>query len=186
MKAILAYLKWIGTGVPAKQIPEGSGIFKLNGLKRAADPILGKTIYEQKCQSCHQPNGEGILAASGNNYTFPPLWGKHSYNTGAGLYRISSFAGYVKFNMPFGANYDAQQLSDEEAWDVAAFVNSMPRPEKDLSKDWPTISGKPFDHPFGPYADPFSEKQHKFGPFDEIKNWKKQHQNPVTGQKPNS
>jgi thiosulfate dehydrogenase len=39
----------------------------------------------------------------------------------------------------------------------------------DLSKDWPDISKKPFDHPFGPYADNFPEKQHKFGPYAEIK-----------------
>lgn len=175
MKAILAYIKWIGNDVPKKQIPKGSGIFKIKGLKRACDPVLGKTVYEQKCQSCHQANGEGILAADGKSYTYPPLWGKHSYNIGAGLYRISNFAGYVKYNMPFGVTYQSPQLSDEEAWDVAAYVNSMPRPSKDLSQDWPNLAGKPFDHPFGPYADPFTEKQHKYGPYKPIKEWKEKH-----------
>jgi thiosulfate dehydrogenase len=42
-----------------------------------------------------------------------------------------------------------------------------------LSKDWPRIAGKPFDHPFGPYADAFSEAQHKLGPFGPIANFKK-------------
>jgi thiosulfate dehydrogenase len=71
--------------------------------------------------------------------------------------------------MPFGlADYKNPQLSDEEAWDVAAFVNSQPRPTKDLSGDWPDISKKPLDHPFGPYTDGFSESQHKYGPFGEI------------------
>ena len=68
--------------------------------------------------------------------------------------------------MPLGRG---ETLSDIEAWDVAAFVNSQPRPKKDLSKDWPKISTKSFDHPFGPYADTFSEKQHKYGPFAAIK-----------------
>ena len=75
--------------------------------------------------------------------------------------------------MPQGTNNDAPNLSDEEAWDVAAFVNSQPRPKKDLSKDWPKLKGKPVDHPFGPYADKFSELQHKYGPFKEIAEAKK-------------
>lgn len=175
MKAILAYIKWLGSDVPKKMAPKGSGIFKLKGLKRAADPDKGRLVYEQKCQTCHQANGEGLLAEDGKSYTYPPLWGKNSYNHGAGLYRISNFAGYAKYNMPLGATYDKPQLSDEEAWDVAAFVNSMPRPEKDLSKDWPNIAGKPFDHPFGPFADPFPEKQHKYGPYKPINDWKEAH-----------
>jgi thiosulfate dehydrogenase len=48
---------------------------------------------------------------------------------------------------------------------VAAFVNSQPRPKKDISKDWPDISKKPFDHPFGPFADGKTEAQHKYGPW---------------------
>lgn len=175
MQAILAYIKWIGNDVPKKTVPRGTGIFKLKGLTRATDPEKGRMVYEQKCQTCHQANGEGLMAANGKSYTYPPLWGPHSYNTGAGLFRISNFAGYVKYNMPLGVNYQRPQLTDEEAWDVAAFVNSMPRPEKDLSKDWPNIAGKPFDHPFGPYADPFSEAQHKYGPYKPIKDWKEAH-----------
>ena len=175
MQAILAYIKWIGGDVPKKYTPRGSGIYKLKLMKRAADPDKGRVVYEQKCQSCHQANGEGVMAEGGRTYTYPPLWGEHSYNNGAGLFRLSNLAGYVKYNMPFGATYERPQLSDEESWDVAAFVNSMPRPSKDLSKDWPNIAGKPFDHPFGPYADPFSEQQHKYGPFKPIKEWKEKH-----------
>lgn len=175
MKAMLAYIKWLGTDVPKNESPKGSGIFKLKGLKRAADPALGSIVYNKKCQSCHQAKGEGMLADDGKSYTYPPLWGPHSYNIGAGLYRISNLAGYVKYNMPFGVTYKTPQLSDEEAWDVAAFINSMPRPIKDISKDWPNMGGKPFDHPFGPFTDPFSEAQHKYGPFKPIKEWKEKH-----------
>ena len=171
MRAILAYIKWLGTDVKKGKTPKGSGIFKLKGLKRAIDPTKGAEVYAAKCQSCHQADGGGVLAENGTSYTYPPLWGPHSYNHGAGLYRMSNFAGYVKYNMPLGANYDKPQLSDEEAWDLAAYVNSMPRPGKDLSKDWPDIAGKPFDHPFGPYADPFTEEQHKYGPYKPIKEW---------------
>jgi thiosulfate dehydrogenase len=125
-------------------------------------------LYEQKCVVCHGKSGEGILNESGNSWIYPPLWGEKSYNNGAGLYRLSRFAGYIKANMPLGATYSEPQLSDEEAWDIAAYVNSLHRPQKDLSSDWPDISKKPVDHPFGPFTDGFSDEQHKFGPFKPI------------------
>lgn len=169
MLAIESYIKWLGVGLEKGTKPAGSGITELAFMERAANPKLGAIVYEQQCQSCHQPNGEGVKNADGKGYAFPPLWGDNSYNIGAGLYRLSRFAGYVKSNMPLGASHTNTILTDEEAWDVAAFVNSQPRARMDLSKDWPNISGKPIDHPFGPYHDGFSEEQHKFGPFNPIK-----------------
>lgn len=168
MQAIVAYVLWVGKDVQKGEKPDGAGLKDLTFLERAANPEKGKNVYATKCQSCHAENGEGQMAPSGIAYVYPPLWGAHSYNTGAGLYRLSRFAAYVKTSMPQGASYKNPQLSDEEAWDVAAFVNSQPRPKMNLSKDWPKISGKPVDHPFGPFADRFSEKQHKYGPFGPI------------------
>ncbi|MCW3125126.1 MAG: cytochrome c class [Bacteroidetes bacterium] len=173
MQAIRAYILWLGQDIPKGKKVKGVGITDVAYINRAADPTAGKVIYTQKCQSCHKENGEGVLNADGKSYQYPPLWGAHSYNNGAGLFRLSRIAGYVKSNMPFGTSYDAPQLTDEEAWDVAAYINSQPRPTKDLSKDWPKISGKPVDHPFGPYTDTFSEAQHKYGPFGPIAEYKK-------------
>jgi len=173
MRAILAYIGWLGKDVPKGKKPLGSGIQQLAFLKRPADPVKGKLVYEATCQRCHGIHGEGILKPDSISYAYPPLWGTNSYNTGAGLYRLSRFAGYVKDNMPFGATHQAAQLKDEEAWDVAAFVNSQPRPVKVFKEDWPDISLKPFDHPFGPYADSFSAQQHKYGPFGPIQKIKK-------------
>lgn len=167
MLAIESYINWLGTGVPKGEKPKGSGIVELAFLDRPADPANGKLIYEQKCVSCHQADGAGLK--NGAEYAFPPLWGSNSYNVGAGLYRISRFAGYVKVNMPLGATYNNQLLTDEEAWDLAAFVNTQIHPDKDISADWPNIAGKPLDHPFGPFHDGFSDKQHKYGPFLPIK-----------------
>ena len=168
-KAIYAYIKWVGKNVKKGEKPKGVGIEKLPFLERAADPEKGKLVFIAQCQSCHGTDGGGQLSPNGASYIYPPLWGEHSYNIGAGLFRISNFAGYIKSNMPFKqATHDNPKLSIEEAWDVAAFVNSQPRPSKDLNKDWPDISKKPFDHPFGPYTDGFTENQHKFGPFKPI------------------
>ena len=169
MKAIIAYMHWLGDGIPKKHKPKGSGIMDIPFLNRSADPQHGKIVFANKCQRCHGDNGQGQKNAAGFGYTYPPLWGENSYNTAAGLFRLSRFAGYVKNNMPFDeAEYDNPQLTNEEAWDVAAFVNSQPRPSKIFKEDWPDISKKPFDHPFGPFTDGFSEEQHKYGPFKPI------------------
>ncbi len=173
MKAIVSYINWLGQDVPKGTSPKGSGLVELAFLDRPASKENGKLVYDQKCVVCHGSRGEGIALADGTGWQFPPLWGEQSYNAGAGLYRLSRFAGYVKANMPLGATYDQPQLSDEEAWDVAAYVNSLPRPEKDLSKDWPDISKKPLDHPFGPFTDGFDEAQHKYGPFKPIQEKRK-------------
>jgi thiosulfate dehydrogenase len=146
-------------------------------MNRPADPVKGKLIFASKCVTCHGQNGQGVFAADKKSYTYPPLWGAHSYNDGAGMYRMSNFAGFVKNNMPFGATYQSPQLTDEEAWDVAAFVNSQPRPHRDQHNDWKDLKNKPIDFPFGPYADGFSEKQHKFGPYKPIQD---QYKQPIT------
>ena len=70
--------------------------------------------------------------------------------------------------MPNGINYHQPTLTAQDAWDVAAYINSQPRPTKNKSNDWPILKTKPIDYPFGPYADMFSVAQHKYGPFEPI------------------
>lgn len=169
LSAFVAYISWVGKDVPLKTRPEGVGLPELPLLDRASDPIRGKLVFARHCALCHGENGLGIMADNGIEWKYPPLHGENSYNVSAGLYRLSRFAAFVKANMPNGATYDSPVLTDEEAWDVAAYINSLSRPEKKFSGDWPDISKKPFDHPFGPYADTFSQVQHKYGPFAAIK-----------------
>lgn len=170
LRAIVAYIKWLGQGIPKGRKVYGTGLIKLPYLDRAADPVIGKAVFASKCQRCHGPAGQGQPLAAGTGYQYPPLWGPHSYNDGAGLFRVSSLARYVKAAMPFGATFDHPQLTNEQAWDVAAFINSQPRPHLPTPHDWPDISRKPVDHPVGPYTDSFSERQHKFGPYQPIEN----------------
>jgi thiosulfate dehydrogenase len=168
MRAIVDYISFLGKDVAKAEKPKGSGIHDLAYLDRAADPLKGQVLYTKKCQSCHRKDGQGNWSPELNEYAFPPLWGKSSFNQGAGLFRLSRMAGYIKYNMPQGATIDNPILTDEEAWDLAAYINSQPRPRMDLSKDWPEISKKPIDHPFGPFSDSFNENQHKFGPYKPI------------------
>ncbi|HEY9004185.1 MAG TPA: c-type cytochrome [Mucilaginibacter sp.] len=171
MKAFVTYLTWIGKNVKKGTKPVGSGIEELAFLDRPADTAIGRAVYVSKCRVCHGKNGEGLLNASGTAYTYPPLWGEHSYNIGASIYRLSKFAGFVKHNMPYNADKNAQ-LTTDQAWDVAAFVNSQPHPYKNMNTDWPKLATKPYDYPFGPYADSqFSKDQRKYGPFGPIKKY---------------
>lgn len=165
MRAFVAYIRWLGKEVPRGTKPKGSGIADLPKMNRPADPEKGQVVYTAVCERCHGRDGEGQMNADGKTYLYPPLWGVHSFNTGAGLFRISRLAGYAKNNMPNPTNYHSPTLANEEAWDVAAYINAKPRPVKDISMDWPDISKKPFDHPFGPYKDTLSERQHKYGPW---------------------
>lgn len=174
MQAIVAYIKFLSSGVAPEQKLPGMGAGHMPELKRAADPKRGRPIYARVCAGCHNTDGSGIRnSAPGTDlgYMVPPLWGKDSFNDGAGMARLMNVANFVHFNMPHGADYLNPQVSVENAWDVAAYVVSQPRPHKaDLGHDFPgDLLAKPLDAPYGPYADKFSERQHKYGPYAPIR-----------------
>lgn len=137
---------------------------------RQADLVHGEQVYRERCQICHGDNGEGLRASSdiADGYLFPALWGPDSYNIGAGMARVLTAARFIKARMPLG-NAD---LSDDEAFDVAAYMNSHARPEKaNLDQDYPDLANKPVDSPYPPWADPFPAEQHRLGPFGPIRAW---------------
>ena len=174
MQALAAYVNFLSTGVtPGEQVP-GHGAGTMPNLDRAADPKHGKLVYARACLDCHNTNGSGIARspqAMSLGYAVPPLWGADSFNDGAGMARLITLANFLHSNMPHGADYRNPMLSDEEAWDVAAYVEQQARPHKaglehDFSSD---LLDKPVDTAYGPYADGFPEEQHKYGPFAPIR-----------------
>ena len=168
LKAISAYIMWTGKNIPGNLHIEGTGAKEIDYINRAADSASGQTIYITRCKSCHGSNGEGQPSDNPKRFRYPPLWGAKSYAVSAGMYRLSKLAAYVRNNMPPGGSFQHPQLINEEAWDVAAYINSQPHPMIQFAGDWPVLSTKPVDYPFGPYADNFSETQHKYGPFKPI------------------
>ncbi len=170
MKAYLAYIKWLSTGIPDGAKLIGAGMKSIKEPGRAADLDNGAKVFADTCASCHGKDGRGQRAGKGPGYQFPPLAGPDSYNNGAGMTRVLTFASFVRYNMPFGTTFDAPVLSDTDAYDVAAYVNSLERPVRpNLDKDFPNKLQKPVDTPYGPYADDFPPEQHKYGPFDPIR-----------------
>ena len=115
MRAIVAYIQWLGQGIPKGKKVYGTGFIKLPYLDRAADPVIGKAVFAAKCQSCHGPAGQGQLLADNTGYQYPPLRSPDSYNDGAGLFRVGNLTRCVKATMPFGATFDHQQLVNEQA-----------------------------------------------------------------------
>jgi thiosulfate dehydrogenase len=139
---------------------------------RRADPEAGREIYAEHCAVCHGEGGLGLLETGDpkNGYTFPPLWGDDSYNDGAGMHRVLTASRFIKDRMPLGQ----PTLTNDQAYDVAAFINSQPRPQKaNLEADFPNRILRPVDSPYGPYAEgiPFSQEEHKYGPFAPIRAW---------------
>ena len=71
----------------------------------------------------------------------PALWGSRAFNIGAGMARLDTAAAFVKAKMPLGG----VTLSDQEAYDVAAYFTRQPRPDFKAKKgDWPN-GGRPAD-----------------------------------------
>ena len=169
MIAMAAYLRSLGSqyeasGASLKKADEPPPFKTPN---RAADVAMGQVVYSTRCSICHGADGLGLLATEdkGKGYLFPPLWGPDSFNDGAGMHRVLTAARFIKTRMPLGE----PTLTDDEAFDVAAFINTKPRPElTNLERDYPDKTAKPIDNPYGPYADDFPIEQHRFGPFQPI------------------
>lgn len=174
MQALAAYVKFLSSGLtPGEQVP-GHGAGTMPELDRAADPKRGKLVYARACLGCHNTNGSGVARspqAMSLGYAVPPVWGRNSFNDGAGMARLITLANFLHSNMPHGADYLNPILSPAKAWDVAAYLESKARPHKSgLDHDFASdLLDKPVDAAYGPYADTFPEKQHKYGPFAPIR-----------------
>ena len=164
MTDIIVYLAWLSKGLPqGAQTPGSDGLPTLTPAT-APDPVHGVQIYAAKCQSCHQADGAGIRAATSANNSaapatgaaltttaasvpasIPALWGAASYSVGASMARVERAASFVAHNMPYG---QAGTLTVQEAFDVAAYINSQPRPDLPAKEnDWPA-GGAPADLPY--------------------------------------
>jgi thiosulfate dehydrogenase len=170
MRAIVSYIKWVGEKYdPDKHRGYGLSDIAFDSLR--ADPRRGEKTYEIHCQSCHQKDGQGQMNLENTTYVYPPLWGPKSYQEGSSMHRVIKAARFIKANMPnLKTSYDKPLLTDQEALDVAAYINDgsiHPRPLPKML-NYPNFETKPIDYFKGPYLDGFSEDQHTFGPWTEI------------------
>jgi thiosulfate dehydrogenase len=113
MKAMTAYLQWIGTNPPEQLLSAGINKLQVPFIERSADPVKGKFIFISKWITCHGANGAGKLNTDSSGFIYPPLWGEQSYNVSAGMYRLTRLATFIKYNMPFTTLEKGPQLTDE-------------------------------------------------------------------------
>jgi thiosulfate dehydrogenase len=174
MRAMVSYIEQLGRRYESTGESERTALEPPAFVEpaRRANVEQGRVVFRNRCQICHGQNGEGLKATGtlANGYLFPPLWGPDTYNNGAGMARVLTAARFIKARMPLGQ----PTLTDDEAFDVAAFINSQERPGKaNLEKDYPDLKRKPVDSPYPPYADTFSAEQHRLGPFAPIREFYK-------------
>ena len=118
MIALVAYITYLSQGTPIGATPDPR--VKLVSITLGTPNIQhGRQLYAQQCSTCHGANGAGSTV-------FPPLWGPTSFNGGAGMHRLRTMAGFVRYNMPQNA---PGSLSDQEAYDVSAYVLAHARPK---------------------------------------------------------
>ncbi len=136
MQDIVAYLAFISAGVPVGTHFPVEGLIRMPAL--AGDSARGAQLFAARCARCHGTDGQGVAIA-------PALWGGNSYSIGASMARVERAASFIRHNMPFDS---AGTLSDQQAYDLAAFVNSHPRPDSPGKEhDWPN-GGAPPDVPY--------------------------------------
>ncbi|MEO5669656.1 MAG: c-type cytochrome [Ramlibacter sp.] len=122
--ALQTYASWLAKGAQVGLPLAGSGFPKLKQPPIAPDYARGEKIYAANCALCHGADGQGQKV--GTKQAFPPLWGSRSYNWGAGMHQLGNASSFIRNNMPLGKG---GTLSEQEAWDVAVFMNSHERPQ---------------------------------------------------------
>ncbi len=122
--ALQAYAYWMAKGAPAGEKLPGAGYQALPKPAQPPDYQRGLAVYSAQCALCHGANGEGTR--SGDTQVFPPLWGAQSYNWGAGMASVKNAAAFIQANMPLSRG---GSLSEQEAWDVAQYIDSQDRPQ---------------------------------------------------------
>lgn len=178
MQAMIAYMKWLSEDIPEDIAKKYKGYLPVEIPDFRADTLLGKQLYQTHCIMCHQKDGTGLPfpGDSFSGYRYPPIGGMDSYNNGAGMHRVLTAAQFIKWNMPFGATHDKPILTDEEAYHIAAYINTFERPKKEnLEVDFPDKSRKPVSTSYGPWVDDFPPEQHKLGPFPPIISYYKEY-----------
>ncbi len=140
MKAFVAYMRWLSRNVPTGEKARGSGLRKIKGVFKTS-LSRGRILYIARCARCHGRSGQGVVGADGRVFV-PPVWGRKSFNLGAGMARLSVAAAFIKWNMP---KWQGGTLSSQQSYDIADYLIHQPRPDfSGKNKDWPK-GGKPAD-----------------------------------------
>ena len=139
MRDMVTYIAFLSRGYPAGKEVQGQSVPKLDPL--VGDTARGRSVFATVCAACHGVDGNGGPATA-QGPAAPPLWGPRSYNIGAGMARIRSAAAFIHQLMPRDR---PGTLTPQQAFDVATYINTRPRPDfPGKEHDWP-LGGAPPD-----------------------------------------
>lgn len=130
LKALMSYAYWLAEGAPTGVDLPGRGYPKLDEPENKPDYQRGEQVFVNNCALCHGDKGEG--RKQNGKVVFPSLWGDDSFNWGAGMHRVNTAAAFIHANMPLGKG---GSLTEQQAWDVAYYVNSHERPQDPRFKE---------------------------------------------------
>jgi thiosulfate dehydrogenase len=131
MSDIVAYLAFLAKGAPVgEDLPGAAGIPAM-AERLSGDSARGAELFTTTCTVCHGKDGAGVGPG------FPALWGPRSFSIGASMARQERAAAFIYRNMP---QDKPGSLTPQQAFDLAAFVTSHPRPDS---------PGKDADYPGG-------------------------------------
>ena len=122
--ALETYSFWMAQGAPLGVKLAGAGYPRVPEPAKVPDYARGQAVFGRDCALCHGADGQGQKVAG--EYVFPPLWGPDSFNWGAGMHELDKAAAFIKANMPLSRG---GMLSDQDAWDVAMFMDAHERPQ---------------------------------------------------------
>ena len=123
--ALQTYAYFLAKGAPTGETLPGRGYPRIGKPPLPRDFARGEAVFAARCALCHGADGQGQKGPDGVA-VFPALWGPDSFNWGAGMESIKNAAGFIKANMPLGQGFS---LTDQEALDVATFMDSHERPQ---------------------------------------------------------
>ncbi len=128
LRALDAYVTSLAQGRRMAMSERGGGPRKLVPMHegepfwQGQDAAKGKALYASMCASCHGADGSGGAG--------PAVWGKGAFSVTSAMGQAPKLASYLSSAM---AGY-VGSMSEEQARDVAAFLEAQPRPGLGLER----------------------------------------------------
>ncbi|MGA8893594.1 MAG: c-type cytochrome, partial [Anaeromyxobacteraceae bacterium] len=125
LRALDAYVTSLSQGRRMEMSERGGGPRRLVPMHEgepfwvAKDAAKGKGLYATMCASCHGADGSGGAG--------PAVWGKGAFSATSAMGHAPKLASYISSAM---AGY-VGSMTEEKARDVAAFLETQPRPGRE-------------------------------------------------------
>ncbi|MBC8145805.1 MAG: c-type cytochrome [bacterium] len=121
---VVAYITWLSKDIPSRYLRREDPPIDPSAFVPVSElnPARGADLYAKKCSQCHGADGQGVDLAIAHP---GPLWGPESWSDGGDAARIYVLASFIRRSMPL---LNPGAMTDEEAQQIAAYINAQERP----------------------------------------------------------